>query len=222
MRNIIELMQYKGVFEILHTIRFIPKKYNTIKQNIIQELSSRTLDHRLNELIEVGLIYKKNIHYSENQENFEYSLTEKGRIIECVFNSLQKLNFNLDFPSLIAYISSAYIQYQKYDWNNILNMILSILKNNPKIYTLSSQKLNIVESIDEKGLLVTTEKDTKLVEFGKIKQAYEYLLNDSILFLDDYEKATYRSSFICALLSQLDCVEVEYTPKIHLILKKNC
>lgn len=220
MKKIIDLLQYKGTFSILKTINYIPKKYSAIKQQVVEEFSSRTLDHRLNDLVESGLIERRKNYNSNNEESFEYLLTEKGQLIESIFNSLDKLDKSLNFTSFIANMSNSYNLYQRYDWNRVKETLLNQLQKDPKIYTLKTKKVNIVENIEENGLKVSTEKGTRIIEFESIKKAYKHLLQDGKLSLDDHLKSTYRSSFICALLAKLDWVEVEIYPKVLLKLKK--
>ncbi|HEC39762.1 hypothetical protein LCGC14_0525800 [marine sediment metagenome] len=88
------------------------------------------------------------------------------------------------------------------------------------IFTLKQQKANEIFEINDNGILVKTEKGTELVKIQWIKQAWENLVNDGVLYRDEHEKSTYRSSFILSLLSQFDFIEVIRKGRLRIKLKK--
>jgi len=88
------------------------------------------------------------------------------------------------------------------------------------IFTLKRQKANEILEINDNGILVKTEKGTKLVKIEWIKQAWKNLVNDGILYRDEHEKSTYRSSFILALFSQFNFVQFDLRGRTHIKLKE--
>ena len=88
------------------------------------------------------------------------------------------------------------------------------------IFTLKQQKANEILEINENGILVKTEKGTELVKIEWIKQAWENLVNDGVLYRDEHEKSTYRSSFILSLLSQFNFIETSSKGRLSIKLRK--
>jgi len=88
------------------------------------------------------------------------------------------------------------------------------------IFTLKRQKVNEILEINDIGFLVKTEKGTKLVKIEWIKQAWENLVNDGVLYRDEHEKSSYRSSFIFSLFSQFDFIETSSKGRLSIKLKK--
>lgn len=88
------------------------------------------------------------------------------------------------------------------------------------IFTLKQQKANEILEINDNGILVNTEKGTELIKIGWIKQAWENLVNDSVLYRDEHEKSTYRSSFILSLFSQFDFIDTSSKGRLSIKLKK--
>lgn len=64
------------------------------------------------------------------------------------------------------------------------------------IYTLKQQKANLIIDINDRGILVKTEKGTELIKIEMIKNAWENLVRYEVLYQDEHEKSSYRSSFI--------------------------
>jgi len=88
------------------------------------------------------------------------------------------------------------------------------------IFTLKRQKANEILEINDNGILVKTEKGTKLVKIEWIKQAWKNLVNDGILYRDEHEKSTYRSSFILSLFSHFDFIVTSSKGRLSIKLKK--
>lgn len=89
------------------------------------------------------------------------------------------------------------------------------------IFTLKQQKANEILEINDNGILVKTEKGTELIKIEWIKQAWENLVNDGVLYRDEHEKSTYRSSFILSLFSQFDFIETSLKGRLSIKLKKD-
>lgn len=88
------------------------------------------------------------------------------------------------------------------------------------IFTLKQQKANEILEINDNGILVKTEKGTELVKIEWIKQAWENLVKDGVLYRDEHEKSTYRSSFILSLFSQFDFIGTSSEGRLSINLKK--
>lgn len=89
------------------------------------------------------------------------------------------------------------------------------------IFTLKQQKVNEILEINDSGILVKTEKGTNLVNIELIKKAWENLVKDGVLYRNEHEKSTYRSSFILSLFSQFDFIETSLKGRLSIKLKKN-
>lgn len=88
------------------------------------------------------------------------------------------------------------------------------------IFTLKRQKANEILEINDFGILVKTEKGTKLIKKEWIKQAWENLVNDGVLFRNEHEKSSYRSSFILSLFSRFNFIETSTKGRLSIKLKK--
>ena len=88
------------------------------------------------------------------------------------------------------------------------------------IFTLKQHKANEILEINDNGIVVKTEKGTELVKIEWIKQAWKNLVNDGILYRDEHEKSTYRSSFILSLFSQFEFIETSLKGRLSIKLKK--
>lgn len=89
------------------------------------------------------------------------------------------------------------------------------------IYTLKQHKANEILEINDEGILVKTEKGTKLVKIDLIKKAWINLVKDGVLYRDEHDKSSYRSSFIITLLSQFDFIDTSSKGRLSIKLKKN-
>lgn len=232
--EVISLMRKKGIFEILSSLLFFPKRYNHIKEELVTSISARTLDHRLNDLIKTNLIEGRTL-LNKIPEGTEYRLTSLGFLVQnilstlfdflisehdeiCTLNNKENLRKNQDyFTNLFLEKVNTSI---KFNWFSVWKDICKILNSFEYIETISHKKRNYIEEYDNERIIVTTEKGTKPVEVEDIIKVWNNLLQYKELDLIDYEKTTYRSSFICSLLSHLDYVEVieERRKSIRLIL----
>lgn len=89
------------------------------------------------------------------------------------------------------------------------------------IYTLKQHKANEILEINNEGILVKTEKATKLVKIDLIKKAWTNLIKDGVLYRDEHDKSTYRSSFIITLLSQFDFIDTSSKGRLSIKLKNH-
>ena len=223
--NIFSVIKRRGTAEILSRLRFFPKRYNRLKKELGSVISSRTLDHRLSDMRKIGLI-GVNILEDEVPAGTEYFLTETGILVEGILyafpqstavNVVNKDNdidadivVDLNTASKFNDLLNLYLEIvTKYNWNSVWHDICGILDGNTFIETISQKKRNDIDSYNSKQIFVTTAKGTEPVEVDKIKFVWRNLLIEGRLELEDHEKTTYRSSFICALLSHLNYVEVD-------------
>ncbi|ARU59841.1 hypothetical protein CBW65_01315 [Tumebacillus avium] len=95
------------------------------------------------------------------------------------------------------------------DFNNVWE---EILRHNKKtIKTLTRKKPNQIIDITPDGdIIVTTEDGTDTVKKAWVEQAWNTLVENTIIVDDDLPApARHRSSFIMALLSKLDGVQAK-------------
>ena len=217
--NFFNIIQHKGTREILFQMCILPKRYNQLKNELENKISARTLDFRLQELKRFKLIKQIDIPKSKPPYS-EYILTPDGRIIESLIFSLSNLKIT-DIPTrLFENFNYNLSNLEKYNWNVIWTQLQKICEEKQVIETLSQQqKKNFIENISSEGITVNTDKGTRLVSIELLRQAWEHLVNDGKLLLNEHEKSTYRSSFICALLSELDYVSINYKRPISIYLK---
>ena len=217
--NFFKIIQPKGTREILFQLRYLPKRYNQLKNELENTISPRSLDFRLRELKTNKIIKQINIPNSKPPP-LEYILTPNGRIMESLIFSLA----NLEVPEIPSQLFENFnynlSNLEKYNWNAIWTQLQKICEEKQVIETLSlKRKKNLIENISSEGLTVSTEKGSRLISILLLRQAWEHLVKDGKLFLNENEKSTYRSSFICALLSELDYVGINYKRPISIYLK---
>ena len=217
--NFFKIVQHKGAREILFQLRTLPKRYNQLKIGLENIISARSLDFRLRELKKYNIIKQIEIPNSKPPSS-EYILTPNGRIMESLIFSLSNLNIP-DFPSqLFENFNYNFLNIEKYNWNAIWIQLQEICEEKKVIETLSQQqKKNFIENISSEGITVSTDKGTRFVSIELLRQAWEHLVTDGKLLLNEHDKSTYRSSFICALLSELDYVGINYKRPISIYLK---
>ena len=217
--NFFEIIQHKGTREILFQLRILPKRYNQLKNELENKISARTLDFRLQELKIFKIIKQIEIPNSKPPSS-EYVLTPNGRILESLIFSLSNINVS-DIPSqLFENFNYNLSNLEKYNWNIIWTQLQKICEEKQVIETLSpQQKRNFIENISSEGLTVSTDKGTRLISIELLRQAWGHLVKDGKLILNENEKSTYRSSFICALFSELDYVGIKYKRPILIYLK---
>ncbi len=217
--NFFKIIQHKGSREILFQLRILPKRYNQLKNELENIISARSLDFRLHELKRNKIIKLIDIPNSKPSYS-EYILTPNGRIMESLISSLSNLKVP-EIPSqLFENFNHNLSNLEKYNWNVIWTQLQKICEEKQVIETLSTQKKkNSIENISSEGLTISTDRGTRLVSIFLLRQAWEHLVKDGKLLLNENEKSTYRSSFICALLSELAYVGINYKRPISIYLK---
>ncbi len=154
---------------------------------------------------------------------FRDFLTKYGNIIEKV-NNYEWLKFLHERNSNRAINVSIF--EKKFKQSNPLNFDELWVKIQQKfeppmtIFTLKQQRVNEILEINDNGILVKTEKGTELVKIKWVKQAWKNLVIDGVLYRDEHEKSTYRSSFILSLLSQFDFIDANSKGRLSIRLTK--
>lgn len=99
-------------------------------------------------------------------------------------------------------------------FENVWEDIIKLIDNNKRIETISNKKINVIEKIVPEGLLVTTDKSRlQLVRKEWIEDAWLALASKRKIVAHDIPgTGRYRSSFIMALLSNLDYIKAESRP----------
>ena len=132
--------------------------------------------------------------------------------------------------SSIKYIYSLYIAMKslkngnskiQLTFEDVWQKIQSKIEPDMIIYTLKQKKANKISELNDSGILVKTERGTELVKVELIRKAWENLVKDGILYRDEHEKSTYRSSFILTLLSQFDFIDASSKGRLSITLRKN-
>jgi DNA-binding HxlR family transcriptional regulator len=207
--NSFTLIQKKGVAEILHSLRFVPKRYNSLRQALSVCISSRTLDARLKNLLEGGFLYVSEIPAAP-VPGHEYALTSAGIFLEALVATLSHPDFSFDRPAFHRILDAHLGRTDLLRWETIWPQLKSRLLAQGYIETIKQHKHNAIVEITDSAIMVQTEKGTKPVELEHIKHAWANLLADGVLAQNDYEKASYRSAFIIGLFALLDCVHIQH------------
>jgi DNA-binding HxlR family transcriptional regulator len=217
--NFFKIIQHKGTREILFQLRILPKRYNKLKTELENSISPRSLDFRLQELKSNNIIKQIDIPNSKPSSS-EYILTPNGRILESLIFALSNLKI-AEIPSLLfENLNYNLANLEKYNWDAIWTELQEICEEKRIIETLSSQqRKNVIENISAEGLTVSTDKGIRMISIELLRQAWEHLVTDGKLLLNEHDKSTYRSSFICALLSELDYVGINFKRPISIYLK---
>lgn len=211
-------LQKKGVDVILACLRYVPKRYNIIRNQLSEQISSRTLDVRLKELVDNEFLSVKIINEIPIPGH-EYSLSNKGSFLEAIISTLNSTQLNpssADFSSLIA---THMQKSNELAWNSIWSQLRQIMLNQGYIETLTQHKRNEIVEITESAVIIRTEKGEKPLEIEQIKNVWDILVKEGSIAQNDYDKATYRSAFMLGLLSNLDCVKLIDEHPIQIALK---
>ncbi len=213
------LIRKKGITPVLKSLKFKALNYNLIKKKINDQISARTLDYRLKDMVNLGLLEVKGTN-NVGLSTKKYFITEKGSLI------LTLLEMGEDIIKDEILIENASEEFStKYFHNLFLNFdriwiqIKQIIAKQPVIYTLKQKKSNTIVEYDDTGFHVQTEKGTTKIGIEKIEKAWLNLVSDGYLERDDHRKATYRSSFLLSLFSQLSFVEINEGPPLLIKLK---
>ena len=210
--SLINFVRKKGIFTILKQLKIAPLNYNSIKKNINEYFSARTLDFRLKDLIEFKLI-KSNIIEQERSVKFNYSLTNKGIMMLTLLELINQLKYDvINIDSIQDLFSLKLMVNRCSEFNYTWEKLKEIIQDKKIIYTLKQKKPNKIIRMDNKGITVQTEKGEDLIPIKHIEDAWDNFIREGTLERNAHEKSTYRSSFMLALFSQLPFVEVNKNP----------
>lgn len=203
-----EILQKKGTYKILKILKISSKNYNSIKSEILNYFSARTLDHRLKELLEMNFIQLK--ERDENRIKSYYCLTKMGRIVLAVLDALEKLySEKLDENEFLNLISHNLQINEALNFEVIWEELKVILKNKDILYTLGKNKPNKIIEFKNSGITVESEKGEDFIGINKIEKAWKHLVEDGFLNRSEHKKSSYRSSFILSFFHELDYIEIE-------------
>ncbi|KKM21561.1 hypothetical protein LCGC14_1634150 [marine sediment metagenome] len=210
--SIINFVQKKGIFTILKQLKIAPLNYNSIKKNIIEYFSARTLDFRLKDLIEFKLIKSNTIKQGKSVK-FNYSLTNKGIMMLTLLELINQLKYDdINIDSIQDLFSLKLMGNRCSDFTYTWEKLKEMIPDKKIIYTLKQKKPNKIIRMDNKGITVQTEKGEDLIPIKHIEDAWNNFIQEGTLERNSHEKSTYRSSFMLALFSQLPFVEVNKNP----------
>jgi len=216
-----DLLGKKGVFDILNQLKIGGSNYNSIKRRVLSKISSRTLDSRLKDLLEIGVIDLKLTQESE-QSKYLYHLTPKGIFILSMFEQLKEImNGEFDEKKILEDLSAKLKQNRRDNFEQAWAILKGILREKKVIYTLKRKKANNIINVDDSGIEVQTEKGFDKIGIDLIKHAWINLVNEGELARDEHEKSTYRSSFILALFSELPWIKIKKAKKLVIYLSHN-
>ncbi|MHA1395904.1 MAG: winged helix-turn-helix transcriptional regulator [Promethearchaeota archaeon] len=216
--SITNFIRKKGNFEILKVLKIKNKNYNSIKKEIVSFISPRTLDYRLRELVQMGII--QYFVFEENKGvKKKYSLTRKGIFILTMFEILDNLIKSDIFPKLTHEIFLNQLNKNlNLNFGEVWKKLKDILKKEKIIYTLKQKKPNKIVNFNDTSIFIETEKGNDKIRTEIIEDAWYNFVNDGILYRNEHNKASYRSSFIFALFSKLPFVKVSKNPPLFIKL----
>ncbi|MGV9172797.1 MAG: winged helix-turn-helix transcriptional regulator [Promethearchaeia archaeon] len=209
-----DFIRKKGNYPILSVLKYKGNNYNSIKEKVTPKISARTLDHRLNQLTDLGILTAERYDEKGPVRKF-YNLTETGRIILATFESIRDLlKESMGLSSFLDNISAKMGKYKILEFDHIWRELSGKLGKGDTIFTLSQQSPNKIVEIDDSGITVKTQKGIDKISIEKIRHAWTHLAKDGILYRNDHEKATYRSSFMLALFTKLSIVKERNKPPL--------
>jgi len=215
------LLRKKGNYLILKILKFNPLYYNSIKAEIIDEISSRTLDFRLKELLRLNLLNCKELEQSGFLRK-QYSLTKKGYFILTVLEAMEKIIVDeISTQNVPDEIASMFKKIDLYDFDFIWNQLKEKLSSNSILFTPKKKKRNEIIELKDTEIVVKTEKGIDKIPLSDIENAWYNFIEKEELYQDDHQLSTYRSSFILSLFSQLEYVRVKSEPKLSIVLDIN-
>lgn len=209
----------KGNYLILSQLRYKGKNYNSIKKEVINSISARTLDHRLEELTELKTLTNK-IFEDKVPIGKKYSLTSKGIILLTFFEVLELL-FNNKLPTqeFLSKFEDELERNKNLNFGKVWETLVNLLKKNRVIHTISKNLPNKILKIDRRGITIETHKGIDAISYEKIEGAWYNLVTKGFLQQMNHKDATYRSSFILALFSQLSYVRIDEKGPLTIRLK---
>ena len=219
-----EIILLKGTYEILNALCIIPKRYNEIKREVKEIISSRTLDSRLREMINTNCLKKQNSQISQEEGEY-YEITKKGQYIWSIFKTLEQMQTNnivknqeKFFAKILEFQGLIVKKVEQMGWNKIWKEIQKIMPVESKITTINSGKENIIRAYLSKGIIVETKHSTELVKIEDLKHAWEHLQQTGTLYMKDYKNASYRSSFVCALFANIEGIQTSKSRPYYLFI----
>ncbi len=213
-----ELLRKKGNYHIIKELKYHGDNYNSLKEHLSHKISARTLDHRLNELTEWGILITE-VYEKKGPIRKFYNLTEKGRILLASFEGIREiLKSSMSMKAFLDYISKQMEPYKKLEFDYVWQEIKKLIKKGDNIYTLSEGRPNNIAEINNKGIKVKTKSGENFISIDKIRHAWKNLANDGILYQFNHKKATYRSSFMLALFLEMPIVEKREDPALAVII----
>lgn len=215
------LLRKKGNYLILKTLKFKSLYYNSIKAEIIDSISSRTLDFRLKGLLKLKLLNCEEIEQSGFMRKL-YSLTKKGYFILTILEAMEKILIDeISTQNVPDKLTRMLKKIDLYDFNLIWSQLKEKVSSNPIIFTIKKKKRNEIIEFKDSGVIVKTEKGLDSIPLKDIEIAWNNFIEKEELNQDDHQLSSYRSSFILSLFSQLEYVRVKLEPKLSIILDIN-
>lgn len=218
-KNFNKILNNRCFILILKEFRFGAKNYQELLKSLIPYNVNNVISS-IQELLYLNLISEtfEIIDKKEKKQKIYY-LTEKGRIIfesfiilnDLLSGKITEQNYISSLKHLI--ILSDYLNFENI-WYELVNMINLPLT----LYSLITHKPNEIIAINDYGLVVKTENVPKNISKIEIRKAWCHFISDGILFQKDYEKASYRSSFILMLFSHIKFVKVNRKPQLSIEL----
>ena len=213
------LIKKKGNYSILKLLKYKARYYNSIKKHIVEKISARTLDFRLKELTQAGLL-KTEIFEKPGPLRKKYSLTKKGMIFLTCLEALDPLIADKIKPEEFQNKLQILLNNMEIvNFENVWSELKDILSKEDILYTLKKKRQNKIREIDDSGILIETNKGVDKIAIKKIKNAWLNLVEKGELLHSDYEASTYRSSFILTLFSQLPYVKINEGPPLSISLE---
>ncbi|MFW9876107.1 MAG: tetratricopeptide repeat protein, partial [Candidatus Thorarchaeota archaeon] len=99
-------------------------------------------------------------------------------------------------------------QLVKSDFEEFWAFVKNSIHPGKILFTLKEKKPNEIVNVGDIGITVKTEGSPQIITKELIKKAWLNLVKDGVLYQKEHGKSTYHSSFIMALFSQFDFVNV--------------
>jgi DNA-binding HxlR family transcriptional regulator len=213
-----ELFRKKGNYYILKALRYRGTNYNSIKDEVKGRISARTLDHRLNELTKFHILKEETIE-NKGPIKKKYSITEKGIIVLTTYEMIIDLIQNeMARDQFLEKFEENLEKNRKYNFENIWLELKDLISEKEVLFTLKKRKPNRILNVTDTGIVVETHKGEDKISIEMIEEAWNNLVNDGILYQKDYNKASYRSSFILSLFSELPYISASQKSPISVKL----
>ncbi|MBN2157716.1 MAG: AAA-associated domain-containing protein [Candidatus Lokiarchaeota archaeon] len=231
-----QIHYYKDAAQILNLLTENGRNYTFTLTSIGQKLAETKDENEQNEILYHQIMKTEVIKHiflmlKESQEDYilveEYlndlkhrSALSDSTIARRTAAIISWIRWIESYNELLRIVEEKIIVKNEFSWNCVKKQILEIINKYRTINTLANGKPNIIEVFDDTGLMVKTDHDSeaKKVSFNTIKDVWFNLVEYGELELDNHELTSYRSSFVCSLLSQLPIVNVLKEGKISIKL----